>query len=64
MENNNCDVGNKDHFNEYLTEITFVNLSVSEEVIFDDKKPVLILVDILKPVVKLENCTWLEEFWI
>lgn len=35
-------------------------MKASERVIFNKKEPIVILTDIVQPVVKLENCVWLE----
>lgn len=45
-----------------LEEITFTGINVNEEVIFENKTPVVILTDILQPIVKIEKCEWLNEF--
>lgn len=46
---------------EDLMDIVFVNVKIDDEVIINDKEPIVILEDILQPVVKLENCVWLKE---
>lgn len=44
-----------------LEKYVFVNVTVQHEVIFENRKPVVILSDVLQPIVKLENCVWLQE---
>lgn len=41
--------------------IVFGNVKTNEQVIFDNRVPKIILTDILRPVVGLENCIWLSE---
>lgn len=41
--------------------LNFVGVKTSYEIIFDNREPKVVLIDILQPVVKVENCTWLEE---
>lgn len=44
-----------------LEDYTFVGVSTEQEIIFDNVEPRLILIDVFQPIVKLENCVWLEE---
>lgn len=44
-----------------LENYTFVGVSGDQQVIFDNTEPRLVLIDILQPVVKLEDCVWLRE---
>lgn len=41
--------------------ITFKGLTVNDKVTFNDKEPVVVLINIFNPILKLDNCTWLEE---
>lgn len=50
----------KENVNE-LSQLIFVNEKSNDKIIFDEKEPIIVLIDILKPIVKVENCTWLEE---
>lgn len=42
-------------------QITFVGLSSNDMVTFDEKELKIIVTDIFKCVVKIENCTWLSD---
>lgn len=42
-------------------QITFVSVTSNDIVTFDNKEPKVVLIDIFKPILKIENCTWLEE---
>lgn len=44
-----------------LENVIFTGANTEQRVIFDNKEPIIMLVDILQPIVKVENCTWLEE---
>lgn len=57
MENENSGKENMlGHFG-----LKIVGIKSSDEIIFDNLEPKIVLTDILQPVVKVENCTWLEE---
>lgn len=43
------------------SELNIVGVKSSYEIIFDNLVPKIILNDILQPIVKVENCTWLTE---
>lgn len=55
-----------------MDKVTFTGASAQEEIIFDGKIPIVILVDIfqpklvltdiMQPVVLIEKCEWLDEF--
>lgn len=44
-----------------LKKITFSGLTIKDKVTFDGREPKIILVNIFNPILKLENCIWLEE---
>lgn len=46
---------------EIYEKITFIGITSDDSVTFDNKEVKIILVDIFKCVVKVENCVWLEE---
>lgn len=42
-----------------MQSVTFVNVKASDKIIFDTREPVVVFIDVMQPVVKLENCIWL-----
>lgn len=45
----------------FLRNITFVGVTSKDIVKFENKELRVTLVNILEPIVKLENCKWLSE---
>lgn len=48
------------------TQVEMQNLRITgvgsgDIMVFDEKEPKIVLIDVLQPIVEMENCIWLEE---
>lgn len=43
-------------------ELTFKGLTKNDTVTFENKTPKIQLVNIFNPILRIEKCTWLDEF--
>lgn len=46
---------------QFLAQYIFVGVTTKDNVIFNNVEPKLILINILQPIVKLEDCVWLRD---